>query len=91
MSATILKFPASTRPAELIAARIETLRRHIAHMAAVNMMLAAGDVRGVLDLGYSESQVGALLKCNSLGEVGFSSRTFEDTEAKIAQLERMKA
>lgn len=83
---TILKFPTNTRPAQQIEARIAALKRHAANMREVNMLLAAGDLDGVAALGFNEAQIAALKQPNSLGEIGFSSRTFADIEKKIGEL-----
>lgn len=85
---TVLTFPAKSRPAERIEARIEALRRHLAHMAEVNRLLANNDVEGLRSLGYDDTQIGLLMIPDSLGCPGFSERTFAEVEAKVFQLER---
>lgn len=85
---TILTFPRKTRPAERIEARIAALRRHVDHMTQVNMMLAAGDLQSIADLGYDAAQIMALNMPDMTGARGFSERTITDTEGRIRELER---
>lgn len=71
-----------------IEARIAALERHVDHMAQVNVLLAAGNLSGIKAMGYDNGQIMALQQPNSLGEIGFASRTFSETEEKIRQLRR---
>lgn len=85
---TLLHFPRHSRPAQTIEARIEALRRHLDHMTQVNILLARDDDEGLRALGYDDTQIELFRIPDSLGCLGFSVRTFDETEKKIRDLQR---
>lgn len=85
---TILPFPGPRNAAQSVEKRIVTLETQLAHMAQVNLLLAADDIAALKALNYTETQIAALQSPDSLGAMGFSAWTFEQIESRIRELRR---